>query len=342
MTGLTISKSFHFLQEGGEMGRLTREFDWSKTAIGSPDKWPQSLRLTVSMILRSKFPMFLWWGENLIQFYNDAYRPSLGNEGKHPTALGQNGADCWQEIWAIIYPLIAQVRETGEATWSEDQLIPIYRNGKIEDVYWTFGYSPIYGETDKVEGVLVVCTETTEKVQSRIALQASETKLLESEKNLRSTILQAPVAMAILKGPEHIIEIANVRMYELWGKPQEQLAGKPLFVGLPEVGNQGFEELLRNVFTTGETYSAQAVSVNLPRQGIIQVIYISFVYEPHRDGDGHIDGVLVVAYDVSPQVIAQQKIEEEVIKRTTELAEANANLLKSKPGAGAVCLYRFP
>jgi hypothetical protein len=98
--------------------------------------------------------MFLWWGEELIQFYNDAYRPSLGNKGKHPKALGQKVVDSWPEIWDIIYPLIHQVLTTGKATWSEDQLVPIYRNGSIEDVYWTFGYSPVRGDTDKIEGVL--------------------------------------------------------------------------------------------------------------------------------------------------------------------------------------------
>jgi signal transduction histidine kinase len=166
-----------FLSGGGEMGELTRSFDWSATAIGDPHDWPQSLRTTVAMILSSKFPMFLWWGDDLIQFYNDAYRPSLGNNGKHPLALGQKGKDCWPEIWDIIYPLIKQVVTTGGATWSEDQLVPIYRNGAIEDVYWTFGYSPITGESGKVEGVLVVCTETTEKVNNLKKLAESKEEL---------------------------------------------------------------------------------------------------------------------------------------------------------------------
>src|SRR5579862_8752852 len=109
----------YFLQDGGEMGELTRNFDWSKTPVGPPEQWPESLQLTVAMILSSKFPMFLWWGEDMIQFYNDAYRPSLGNNGKHPLALGQKGKDCWPEIWDIIYPLIQQVQTTGEATWNE-------------------------------------------------------------------------------------------------------------------------------------------------------------------------------------------------------------------------------
>jgi len=170
-------QTYGFLMGGGEMGERTRQYDWAKTSIGSPDHWPRSLRSTVATILSSRFPMFLWWGQDLIQFYNDAYRPSLGNEGKHPTALGQKGKDCWPEIWDIIYPLISQVLRTGEATWSEDQLVPIYRNGAIEDVYWTFGYSPVRDDEDKINGVLVICTETTQKVNYLRQLTESKKEL---------------------------------------------------------------------------------------------------------------------------------------------------------------------
>ena len=170
-------QDYPFLRGGGELGALIRNTDWSKTSIGTPDSWPHSLRTMVAMMLSSKFPMFLWWGDDLVQFYNDAYRPSLGNNGKHPIAVGQQGKECWPEIWPVISPLIEQVRTTGEATWSEDQLIPIYRNGAIEDVYWTFGYSPVFGDGGKIEGVLVVCTETTEKVKNKVALEESKDAL---------------------------------------------------------------------------------------------------------------------------------------------------------------------
>ncbi|MFH7019222.1 PAS domain-containing protein [Flavobacterium sp. FlaQc-47] len=156
--------NLNFLRGGGEMGEYTRTYNWSATSIGSPDQWPQSLRTTVSTILNSKFPMFLWWGENLIQFYNDAYRPSLGNDGKHPEALGANGVDTWPEIWPVIYPLIKQVLDGGESTWMENQLIPIYRNGSLENVYWTFSYSPVFDDSGAIGGVLVTCTETTDAV----------------------------------------------------------------------------------------------------------------------------------------------------------------------------------
>ncbi|PBJ10150.1 PAS domain S-box protein [Flavobacterium sp. ACN6] len=153
-----------FLQNGGQSSEIIRNVNWSETSIGTPDQWPESLKNTLATILSSKFPMFLWWGEDLVQFYNDSYRPSLGNEGKHPKAMGQKAVDCWPEIWYFIYPLITKVLTTGESIWYDDLLLPIYRNGRLEDVYWTFSYSPIRDDDRQIKGVLVVCNETTEKV----------------------------------------------------------------------------------------------------------------------------------------------------------------------------------
>ncbi len=156
-----------FMAGGGEMGMLMRSMDWSASALGPVTTWPQSLRTMISALLNSRFPMFIFWGPDSLCFYNDAYRPSLGNNGKHPHALGQPGAQVWPEIWHIIYPLIEQVLSGGEAIWSQDQLIPIYRNGKLEDVYWSFSYSAIKQENGQVGGVLVVCTETTGEVKRK-------------------------------------------------------------------------------------------------------------------------------------------------------------------------------
>src|ERR1700704_1585725 len=144
---------YKFLSGGGEMGALTRAKDWGTTPLGPAELWPRSLRTTLGILLNSRFPMFLWWGPQLICFYNDAYRPSLGQKGKHPVILGLRAEEAWPEVWDIIKPLIDQVLKGGEATWSEDQLIPIYRNSKIEDVYWTFSYSPVNDESGEVAGI---------------------------------------------------------------------------------------------------------------------------------------------------------------------------------------------
>jgi len=307
---LKSTDTYNFLEGGGELGELVRNYDWSKTPVGSVDQWPLPLRTTVGIILHSGFPMFLWWGDEMTQFYNDAYRPSLGENGKHPAALGQSALECWPEIWQIIYPLISNVKATGESFFLEDQLVPIFRNGAIQDVYWTFSYSAVFDEFGGIAGVLVVCHETTKKVETIKRLETTQSALLLSESNLKNIIQRAPVAMCILKGPHHIVEIANDRMFALWGKLREQMINKPVFDELLEAREEGFEDLLTKVFQTGETYTAYGAPVTLYRNGETETAYVHFVYEAFRDGDGEISGVMVVAIDVTKEIITRQKLEE--------------------------------
>jgi signal transduction histidine kinase len=150
--------------DGGEMGELCRSFDWSATPLGPATGWSQSLRTTVATVLRSRHPMFLFWGPDLVQIYNDGYRPSLGDGGRHPRALGMRGAEFWTEIWDIIGPQLDAVMGLGESTWHEDQLVAIERNQRIEEVYWTYSYSPVRDDDGSIGGTLVVCQETTQRV----------------------------------------------------------------------------------------------------------------------------------------------------------------------------------
>jgi len=299
----TTEHNVQFMAGGGEMGALIRSKDWNKTSLGPPEEWPQSLCTSISILLNAKFPMFLWWGHELTCFYNDAYRPSLGLNGKHPGILGKCAAEAWPEIWNIIKPLIDQVLSGGESIWNEDQLIPIYRNGKIEDVYWTFSYSPVNDESGKVAGVLVICSETTEKINTFKNLE-------ESNKRYINNVLQAPVAMCIFRGKNHVVEIANKMMLELWGKKAAQVINKPIFKGLPEAKGQGLEQLIDGVFNSGEKFVAYERHVKLPRNGKIETTYINFVYEAFKDSNGLVSGIIAIAYEVTLQVIARKKVEE--------------------------------
>ena len=170
-----------FLAGGGEMGALTRGFDWSKTSLGSPETWPQSLRVTVRLVLTSRHPMFIWWGPELIQFYNDAYRETMGPE-RHPSALGARGRDCWAEIWDTIGPQIEYVMAGKGATWHEDQLVPVTRHGRRENVWWTYSFGPIDLEGE-VGGVLVVCRDVTSEHMAREALKLINEELTHRVKN---------------------------------------------------------------------------------------------------------------------------------------------------------------
>ncbi|WP_394774224.1 PAS domain S-box protein [Flavobacterium sp.] len=292
-----------FLARGGEMGALTRAKDWSKTPIGAIELWPQSLRTTLGILLNSKFPMFLFWGPDHICFYNDAYRPSLGNDGKHPAILGQKGAEYWPEIWDFIKPLIDQVLTEGEATWHENQLLPIYRNGKMEDVYWTFSYSPVNNDDGKIAGVLVICDETTEKVKLVQNLEDSNIRY-------KDNILQTPNAMCIFRGKDYVVEIANELMLEIWERKIDQVLNKPVFEALPEVTGQGLEDVLLNVYTTGERFTAYELPVKLTRKGKVENTFINVVYEALKEPDGTISGIVAIANDVTIQVIARTAVEE--------------------------------
>src|SRR5476649_2803009 len=111
--------ALRFIGAGTPMREMVRSHDWRRTPLGAIADWPASLRTAVGVVMHSVHPMFLWWGERLVQIYNDAYVPCFG-EGKHPAALGQAGADCWPEIWPIIGPQIEQVRNGGESRWYAD------------------------------------------------------------------------------------------------------------------------------------------------------------------------------------------------------------------------------
>jgi signal transduction histidine kinase len=147
----------------GVCADVARSVDWARTPLGLPETWPGSLRTTLATLFHSRHPMFLWWGPELVQFYNDAYLPSFG-VGKHPAAMGQPGRECWPEIWPLIGPQIEEVMRRGVPSWNEDQLVPILRNGRLEEVFWTYGYSPVFDDAGSVAGTLVVCTETTARV----------------------------------------------------------------------------------------------------------------------------------------------------------------------------------
>jgi len=151
------------LSGGGEMGALVRAVDWAATPLGPVEGWPRSLITAVTLVLESRYPMMVLWGPDLIQVYNDAFRPILGAT-KHPAALGQRASACWSEIWDVIGPLFARVRETGEAVWMEDLLLLLDRYGYLEETHFAFSYSPIRDDTSRIGGILVTCTETTERV----------------------------------------------------------------------------------------------------------------------------------------------------------------------------------
>jgi PAS domain S-box-containing protein len=551
----------YFFNGGGEMGKFIRAKDWSKTPLGDPKGWPASLCTMVSVMLNNPFGMYIAWGKEYTQIYNDGYRPILGAT-KHPQALGISSRETFSEIWHIIESMFDGVMD-GTPVGFPDFMLPLDRNGFVETCFFDFAYSPIRMENGEVGGVLVTVIETTDKKKSEIAIQESknqlefaieaaelgtfdydpiskkfvannrlkewyglpseheidltyainaivekdkarviettkkaleyasggkydveytiinpvtkkeftvhakgricfdnqkiayrlngtvedvsekikarqkiknseqvnrqmvleapigicvidvktlvieianerfveiagkpyetiigkyywetfaELKLLyeealnsvvqtgipyfanevpillirdgragtiyvtfvyspvknekgkvtkiavwivdntlhveslqkvaQSESNLKLMILQAPVAIAILRDLDYKVEIANNNALELWRRTEDEIVGKSIFHSMPELLNQGIKELLDDVRTTGNRFTTAELPLQFLKNGLLEEVYINFSYEPLHDGDGKTNGIMAIGFDVTPQVLARKKVEE--------------------------------
>ena len=208
---VNVSAIHDIFAGGGEMGELMRSLDWSQTPLGAVEQWPQSLRTAVSICLSSRFPMLIWWGPELVMLYNDAYRLILGAT-KHPQAMGQRGRECWPEIWDIIGPMLEGVLTRGEATWSDNQMLPLVRNGYVEECYFTFSYSPIRDETGGISGVFTAVTETTGQVLGERRLHTLH-ELTERSSEAQSATEVCSIAAEILA--ENVADIPFAILYLL-------------------------------------------------------------------------------------------------------------------------------
>lgn len=195
---------------------LAKQIDWSTHPLGDVRDWPSCLRLTLNTLFNTRQAVCLFWGEESYYFYNDAYIPILG-ESKHPWAMGKPGIEVWGEIWEHLVPQIRQVMDTGVASWHVDQFLPIIRQGKPSEAYFTYSYSPIIDEAGKIKGTLVICIETTERVQSSVALEAS---------NERFRQLTATVPQFIWTArADGYTDFLNQQWVEYTGVPMEKQLG---------------------------------------------------------------------------------------------------------------------
>ncbi|HVW72270.1 MAG TPA: sensor histidine kinase [Rhizomicrobium sp.] len=150
-----------FLAGGGEMGAAIRAFNWAATSLGPPESWPRVLRTCLRIMLASRQPMWVWWGPELINFYNDAYLPIIG--GKHPAALGQPGREVWPEIWDQIGERV-HAAMMGESSYSEAEMLIMQRHGYPEETYYTFSFSPVPAEDGSIGGLVCCNTDDTDRV----------------------------------------------------------------------------------------------------------------------------------------------------------------------------------
>jgi hypothetical protein len=310
--------TFDFISAKGEMADLVRAKDWESTKIGKPESWPSSLRTTLSIVLNSKFPMFLFWGKDLACFYNDAYRPSLGRNGKHPSMLGSTAKESWEEVFDFVTD---RVFDTGEPEMFNDVLIPIFRNGQMEDVHWTFCYSAVKDKSGEILGILVACMETTAQVEFVRQLE-------ESKEELKFTIEAAELGTFDINTATNTFT-ANNRLKEWLGVDQ---AKKVLLVS-----EDGIDALNEN----DQSMVAQGIAdaINPEKKAVFDLKYSIIQPKTNREIFVHGKGKALfldeketavrfhgTLRDITEQKRFTDELERQIRIRTKKLDKANQSL----------------
>jgi PAS domain S-box-containing protein len=283
----------------GEMRALSRAFDWRSTPLGPVTGWSQSLRTAVGIVLACRNPMFLWWGPELVQIYNDAYRPSLGQGERHPAALGAHGQSFWTDIWDAIGPQIHQVMTTGEPTWHEDQYLPIERNGRLDDVWWTYSYSPVYDDDGSIGGTLVVCLETTQRMLAERERERLLAETARVERRAARVLEQIADEHLTMDADFHILTL-NASAERNLGQSREAFIGRTHWDAFPASVGTPVERAYRRV-------AAEHVEMHITHH------YVGEGYDRHLEIDAYPTddgGVAVFWREVSERVRAEQAVRE--------------------------------
>jgi PAS domain S-box-containing protein len=267
------------------------------------------------MLMKSPFAFAILKGKNMvITLANDSVKEMWG---KGKDLAGKPLFEVLPELKDSAFPgLLDHVYTTGTPFAGEELLAPVFRNGKLEDVYFNFVYQPYLEADETISGVTVIAFEVTASVIVKKALEAqheAEQKALkqveETNKRYYEMLMESPFAFAVLKGKDMVIILANSLIKEFWGKGKD-VEGKTLLQILPELKHQPFPEMIEKVYTTGIPVYANEILGKLTYDGQLKHKYFNVVFQPYYEADNSISGVTQIAYDVTETVLARKKIEE--------------------------------
>ena len=319
-----------------------RAHNWAASRLGRPAAWPQALQTVAGLMLHSKTPVFVAWGPDLCLLYNDAYADILGQ--KHPAALGQPLYAVGSELRADIEPLVNQAL-AGEPVSFEDACFTLRRSGADEQVWFSVSYTPVDGPDGQVAGVYCALSETTASVLAERRRQA-ETHWL------YSLFEQAPSFMAVVRGPEHVYELANRAYQQLVGC--SEVVGKPFRALGSKTDGQDYGALLDQVRASGTAFTGSRMPVRFGQQpgGPAELRFIDFVFQPISGLDGSVNGVFIEGNDVTAQACAEDELQasQRCAQRAAQrldallqaapvgilLADADGTLLRSNPAYRAL------
>ena len=254
-----------------------------------------------SLIESAPFPIAVYIGKEMrIMQANKAVKDVWG---KGDNVIGKTYSELLPELEGQnIYAQLDAVYDTGVPFHIRNQRVDLVVGGQLREFYFNYSFTPLVDNSGVVYGIMNTAADVTD-------LYLAKKQVEQSEQNFRNMILQAPVAMCLLKGPEFVVELVNNPMVEIWGKPLENVLNKPIFEALPDAREQGLESVMSVVFETGNPFFANEQPVALIRHGRSEIVYQNFVYQAHRGADGRIVGVLAISVDVTDQVRSRLELQ---------------------------------
>ena len=287
-----------------QMAGLIRAHDWSLTALGRLEEWPESLLGSANLMLGCAFPSLVFWGPELVQFYNDAFVPLLAE--RHPSGLGQTAAHCWSDAWQIVGPNLKRVIQDRKTVYYENAVVPIVRDGKLQDIVWTYSYSPIFGSGGEVLGVLVICQDTTREVKTTQELSESEARA--------SRVLQSIGDAVIVTDADTRVTRMNPVAEKLTGWSIDEAKGELLanvFQIVNEETRLPVSSPADKVKLTGSVVGLSNHTVLMSRGG--KHIAIDDSGAPIFDENGELAGIVLVFRNIEEKRAAERERD-----RTTE------------------------
>jgi PAS domain S-box-containing protein len=302
----------------GTCAALLRGFDWRGHPMGRPEAWPPELQALVRSMLRSRGPMFVCWGPRAHLVYNDEYAHVLRD--KHPAAMGQPFREVWAEVGPELDDMLAQVMR-GEGLRGEDVPFAVRRDGEDQTAWFSFVWNPLLAPSGEAQGFYCSAFETTLAVEdARLRAAASD--------RMARMFEQAPGFIASLSGPEHVYEQANEAYLSFVGR--RDIVGYRVRDAVPEALEQGWVDVLDEVYRSGEPYIGRGITLRLKRHGrdTEDEVFIDFVFQPMRGTDGAVNGILIQGHDVTEHKLTQDRLRESEAKFRT-IADAMPQMVWS-------------
>jgi PAS domain S-box-containing protein len=334
------SKPEDLIRSRGRMAELIRVHDWSSTPLGPIDDWSEALLLSANLMLTCAFPSLVFWGKELVQLYNDAFIPLLAE--RHPSGLGQTAQECWGEAWQIVGPNLKRVMKDGETMFHEDAVVPIVRDGRLQDIRWTYSYSPIFGAGGgaggDVLGVLVVCQDITREMTAAQELQQSGERMRESAKRLGelAAIVASSEDVIVSKDLDGTITSWNDAATRVFGYSPEEMIGASILKLIPGHLHSDEKKIIENIRAGRRIEHFE--TERLTKDG--RLIDVSLTVSPIKDEEGRVIGASKILRDISSRKrIEQSLLQAEKIAATGRMAATIAHEINNPLAAVMNLLY---